>query len=114
MDRDAPFTTQFKGLLKDAGVNPVITCYPVPNTNSLSERWVLSVRTECLGKMILFGEPSLRRALSDCCEHHLVERPHQGLGNELVREQEPQPITGEVVVKERLGGLLEHYHRVAA
>ena len=83
--------------------------------NALAERWVLSVKTECLDKMILFGEASLRRALREYGIHFHAERPHQGLGNEIIAHgQSNGSPTGEVVESERLGGLLRHYHRAAA
>ena len=114
LDRDTKFSAQFCRILKDAGVKVVRTSYQAPNMNSLAERWVLSVKPECLRKMILFGETPLLRALSSFTDHYQIERPHQGLGNELLSSQQPRPGHGEVVVDERLGGLLKHYHRVAA
>ncbi len=82
--------------------------------NAIAERWVLSVKRECLDRMILFGERHLRRVLGDYVAHFHTERPHQGLGNELVV---PGARTGcgkgEVVETERLGGLLRSHHRAA-
>ncbi len=89
--------------------------YQAPNMNAIAERWVLSVKSECLNRMILFGEGSLRRALREYGAHFHQERPHQGLGNDLIA---PTPtngsITGDVVETERLGGLLRSYRRAAA
>ncbi len=75
---------------------------------------MLSVKFECLNKMILFGESSLRRALREFCVHYHAERPHQGIGNVLIalQEQDASP-TGEILETERLGGLLHSYHRAA-
>ena len=75
-----------------------------------------SVREECLSKLILFGEASLRRALTQFTEHYHAERNHQGKGNPLLfpsAEQRSQrgPSIG---CRERLGGLLKYYHRRAA
>ena len=83
--------------------------------NAIAERWARSVRSECLNRMILFGEDMLRRALCVYLEHYHRERPHQGLGNELiVTDAMPSaPAAGEVVEIERLGGRLRHYRRVA-
>ena len=82
--------------------------------NAIAERWVLSVKFECLDRMILFGEESLRRALREYGVHFHGERPHQGLGNELIDdESRSDSPTGEVVETERLGGLLRSYHRAA-
>ena len=105
---------QFKRILEDAGTKIVLTAYQAPNMNAIAERWVLSVKSECLNRMILFGEGSLRRALREYGAHFHQERPHQGLGNDLIA---PTLTSGSpndnVVETERLGGLLRHYSRVA-
>ncbi len=82
--------------------------------NALAERWVLSVKTECLDKMILFGEASLRRALREYGIHFHAERAHQGLGNQLIRGSGDVTAHGDIVETERLGGLLRSYTRAAA
>ena len=83
--------------------------------NAYAERWVLSVKSECLDRMIFFGEGSLRRALREYGTHFHHERPHQGLGNEIIApEQTAGSTTGEVTETERLGGLLRSYHRAVA
>jgi transposase InsO family protein len=82
--------------------------------NSLAERWVQTVKRECLSKMILFGTEHLRRTLSSFVDHYHQDRPHQSLGNAPIEPRlgEP-PIEGEIVVDERLGGLLRSYRRSA-
>jgi len=82
LDRDSKFTELFKGTLRSAGVEPIPTCYQAPNCNAFAERFVLSIKSECLGRMIFFGEASLRRACSAFVEHFHAERSPQGLGNE--------------------------------
>ena len=116
LDRDTKFTADFCRILKNAGVEVVRTAFQAPNMNAFAERWVRSVKSECLDKMILFGQGHLERALGEFVDHFHVERPHQGVGNELVRpaSDEDAPGTGDVVVRERLGGLLHSYERVAA
>ena len=81
--------------------------------NPLAERWILSAKSECLDRMIFFGIGSLQRALGEYVIHYNRERPHQSLNNELISGATPIAV-GDVVVKERLGGLLNHYHRPAA
>ena len=114
LDLDSKFTAQFKRILHDAGVKVVHTAYQAPNMNAIAERWVLSVKSECLNRMILFGEDSLRRALREYGAHFHRERPHQGIGNKVIA---PKPSdnspTGEILETERLGGLLRSYHRAA-
>ncbi|MCP4405077.1 MAG: transposase, partial [bacterium] len=88
-----------------------------PNLNAYAERWVKSVKDECLSKLILFGETSLKRALHDYLIHYHVERNHQGKDNVLlfptVTKAENR-VDGSVSCNERLGGLLKYYHREAA
>ncbi|MHC4493116.1 MAG: IS3 family transposase, partial [Planctomycetota bacterium] len=72
-DRDACFTAQFRSLLQDAGVTVVQTPRQAPNCNAYAERFVLSVKSECLDRMILFGESSLRRALAAYVAHYHTE-----------------------------------------
>ena len=80
--------------------------------NAHAERFVRSIKSECLDQMIFVGQASLDHAVSEFVMHYHDERPHQGLANELVREK---PIgEGVVDMSERLGGLLKYYHRQAA
>jgi transposase InsO family protein len=114
LDRDAKFTDQFQRILMDAGVKVVKIVYQAPNMNAIAERFVASVKRECLDRLILFGEGSLRRALREFVAHYHEERPHQGVGNELLRPPAGgQPRGGEVVADERLGGLLRSYRYAA-
>jgi putative transposase len=84
--------------------------------NAFAERWVRSIRQECLSKLILFGEASLRRALSEFIDHHQIERNHQGKGNLLLFPAPDElqiPKRRTVHCRERLGGLLKYYSRAA-
>ena len=86
-----------------------------PNLNAFAERWVRSVKDECLNQMILFGERSLRHALQEYLAHHRHERNHQGLDNVIPFPDERTSGRAGVLRKsERLGGLLNFYHRAAA
>jgi putative transposase len=114
-DRDTKYTRSFRAIIASGGVEPLAVPARSPNLNAYAERWVRSVKEECLSKVILFGERSLRRALSDYVEHFHAERNHEGKGNVLLfprltdRQRE-----GPVRCRERLGGLLRFYHREAA
>ena len=113
VDRDSKFTAQFKLALKGCGVSVLLTSYQAPNMNAFAERFVRSIKTECLDKMVFVGERSLRRALTEFLVHYQRERPHQGLGNEIVGRVEVVR-DGDVMATERLGGLLKFYDRQAA
>ena len=80
-DRDTKFTEQFRRILKDAGVDTVLTPYRAPSCNAFAERFVRSVKEECLNRMIVFGESGLHWALTEYVVHFNRERPHQGIGN---------------------------------
>jgi transposase InsO family protein len=111
-DRDAKFTEQFKKAIEAFGVRVVVTPYQAPNCNAHAERFVRSIKEECLNRMILFGERSLLRCLREFTAHYHAERNHQGIDNELVDGGE-LPAVGPVECQERLGGLLKYYRRAA-
>ncbi|MFB3078994.1 MAG: hypothetical protein ACE1Y4_13430, partial [Lysobacterales bacterium] len=117
-DRDTKFTDSFRAIVKSSHVEPLKLPAQSPNLNAFSERWVKSVKNECLSKLILFGESSLRHTLREYLAHCNAERNHQVKGNILLF---PGPITSSVQCRdstihsrERLGGLLKYYHREAA
>jgi len=96
--------------MEDAGIKLIRTPYQAPNANAHAERFVRSIKHECLNRVILFGEAHLRHALEQYLVHYHAERNHQGIGNELI-EGAPQADNGPVVSDERLGGLLKYYRR---
>jgi transposase InsO family protein len=114
-DRDTKFTQSFRAILASVKVEPLVLPACSPNLNAYAERWVRSVKEECLSEVVLFGERSLRRALSNYVDHFHAERNHQGKGNvipfpRVADRQREGPVRG----LERLGGLLRSYHRQAA
>jgi putative transposase len=114
-DRDAKYTQSVRAIIASGGVEPLVLPARSPNLNAYAERWVRSVKEECLCKVILFGERSLRRALSEYFEHYHAERNHQGKGNVLLFPRSGNRCRdGHVQCRERLGGLLRYYHQEAA
>ncbi len=115
-DRDGKFCPAFRETLEAVGVKTVKLPANSPNLNSFAERWVRSVKDECLSTLIVFGERSLRRALNEYALHHHDERNHQGKGNLLLFPSAEQTNrAGESLrCRERLGGLLKFYHWKAA
>ena len=83
------------------------------HANAYAERFVRSIKDECLSRVIPFGERHLRRTIAEFIEHYHHERNHQGLGNELIDPGFPRRGTGCVRRRERLGGLLNYYYRAA-
>ncbi|MFQ5844530.1 MAG: integrase core domain-containing protein, partial [Planctomycetota bacterium] len=115
-DRDAKFTCHFKAILETVGVRTLALPARSPNLNAFAERWVRSVKEECLSRLMLVGEWSLRRALEEYVAHYHHERNHQGLDNTI---PEPRPddrigaSDGHIERRRRLGGLLNFYYRRA-
>ena len=72
------------------------------------------INEECLDRMILIGESSLRRAVDQFCQHYHRERNHQGLENRIIEPEFGSEVEGKMNCRERLGGLLRYYHREAA
>ncbi len=86
-----------------------------PNLNASAERFVRSIKHECLNKMIFIGQASLQRAIADYMEHYHRERNHQGLDNRLIRPYSAETANeGSIRRRERLGGILSYYYRAAA
>ena len=115
-DRDGKYCPAFQQLVDAAGVKRVPLPPRSPNLNAYAERWVRSVKEECLSRLILFGESSLRQALTQYVEHFHHERNHQGKGNVLLFPAVSQDTkrAGPMQCQERLGGLLKYYTREAA
>jgi transposase InsO family protein len=115
-DRDGKYCPAFQQIIDTAGVTRVPLPPRSPNLNAYAERWVRSVKEECLSQLILFGEASLRHALTQYVEHLHHERNHQGKDNVLLFPLSSQETEcgGQIQCRERLGGLLKYYARDAA
>jgi transposase InsO family protein len=115
MDRDRKFCEAFRFILLQVDVNPVRLPARSPNLNAHMERFMRSLKEECLRRMIFFGETSLRRAILQFVEHYHQERNHQGLANSLIESGDEVGRGREAVrCRESLGGLLKYYYRDAA
>jgi putative transposase len=118
-DRDSKFVKEFDAILSSEGIAVTPIGVRAPNQNAVAERFVQSVKRECLDHFVVFGEAYLRHILSEYLIYYHQFRPHQGLDNRPPGWMEPtvaeteRPV-GEVVCQERLGGLLRHYQRYAA
>jgi putative transposase len=116
-DRDSKYCPSFRQVIHAGGVKTLALPPRSPNLNAYAERWVRSVKEECLSKLILCGEGSLRRTLHHSEAHYHEERNHQGKDNLLLFPLRNQPASrkqGKVRYRERLGGLLKYYKREAA
>ncbi len=114
-DRDPLYTREFRSMLAEAGVESVKLPPRAPNLNAYAERFVRTIKEDCLDRMILFSEHSLRNSVQHFSAHYHFERNHQGLGNRIVTPNQMigHPM-GTIRRRQRLGGLLSYYHREAA
>ena len=111
-DRDPLFTNGFRMILRAEGVETVKLPARSPNLNAYAERFVRSIKEECLSHLILASEEQLRYVLSEYLAHYHAGRVHQGIGKIIDPKHEGN--TGDIFCVERLGGLLKSYHRKAA
>jgi putative transposase len=112
-DRDAKWSASVRQLLEASGVQVVQTPLQAPNANAYAERFIRSIREECLDRVIPFGERHLRRTLHEYVAHYHRERNHQGLDNTLIDDGRLPWRTGRIRRRSRLGGLLNYYDRAA-
>ena len=110
-DRDTKFCASFRSALATGGVKTIPLPARSPNLNAFAERWVRSVKQECLSKVILFGEGPLSRVLSEYSRHYHRERNHQGRDNKLLfpDASDGRDRPGNTECRHRLGGLLKYY-----
>jgi transposase InsO family protein len=115
VDRDPLYTAQFAAMLGAEGVELLRLPARSPNLNAYAERFVLSIKSECLRKVIPMGEAHLRTLVREYVEHYHEERNHQGLENVIpLPIATPVPANGTVKRRERLAGILNYYYRDAA
>ena len=115
MDRDGKFSSGFRDCLKSEGVESVRLPPRSPNLNAWVERFMFSLKSECLSKMIFFAEKMLRHAIGEFLAHYHGDRNHQGLENRIIDPgEEVGRAEGVIQCKERLGGILRYYYRDAA
>jgi putative transposase len=115
IDRDTKYCEGFRQMLAREGIKVIRLPPRSPNLNAYAERFVRSIKEECLSKMIPIGQGMLRRALREYLEHYHRERKHQGIGNVLLMQPSTETShQGAVTPRQRLGGLLNYYDRAAA
>lgn len=128
-DRDTKFTASFDEALKSADLKVVKSAYRSPNTNAFVERFIQTIKQECLDYFIVFGQRHMDHLVSEMTAYYHEERPHQAKENDLLaptaippgkkrsrKKAEPPDVMpiSQIECRQRLGGLLKHYHRKAA
>jgi transposase InsO family protein len=112
-DRDRKWSGAVRQRFGAAGIRAVLTPERAPNANAYAERFVRSIKEECLDRMIPLGERHFRRAVTEFVDHYHWERNHQGLENALIAGTPAIDTAGRVHRRSRLGGLLNYYERAA-
>jgi putative transposase len=116
-DRDTNFTTSFDEVFRSEGIRVIKNPVRLPRANAFAERWVRTVRTECLDRMLILGRGHLERVLRECVGHYNRQRPHRGIDLGV-----PTPAGAiktrfslvSVIRRNVLGGLIHEYHPAAA
>ena len=112
-DRDRKWSRAVREFLEQEHVRVIQTPFCAPNCNAYAERFVRSIKEECLNRVVPLGERHLRRTIADFVAHYHGERNHQGISNELIQPLGRTSGHGPVRCRPRMGGLLNYYYRVA-
>jgi len=112
-DRDSKFTQEFDTVFQSEGTQIIQTPFRAPNANSYAERWVRTVREECLDQILILNEPHLKRVLKTYDDYYNRQRPHQGLRKQSPIPRTPQNTSGKVRNRMVLGGIINDYYRSA-
>jgi transposase InsO family protein len=116
-DRDAKYSGSFDEVLRTEAVQVIRTPIRAPRANAVAERWVRTIRGECLDRTLLLSRPHLERVLRRYVAHYNEQRPHRGLQLRVpvqppipLKSASPSLVRGRAV----LGGLIREYHVDAA
>jgi putative transposase len=112
-DHDTKFTGLFDTVFESEGIEIVDIPFAAPNANAIAERWVRSVREECLDKLIILNERHLRRVLTEYLAYYNTRRPHQGLDQDSPLGLAVSTV-GPIRYRNVLGGIIRDYYREAA
>jgi putative transposase len=113
-DRDTKFCQSFDRVFESEGCRIIVTPIQAPNANAFAERWVRTVREECLDRILICNQRHLQSVLSEFSTYHNEARPHQGLNQRIpMMPTFPSTDHGPVHCRDVLGGIIHDYHRLA-
>jgi putative transposase len=114
-DRDSKFTAAFDEVFRSEGIKVIHTPVRAPQANAYAERFVRTVRNECLDWLLIIGRRHLEHVLRIYIQHYNRERPHRGLALQMPKPARiTEPPCRDVARRDRLGGLVHEYYRAAA
>ena len=115
-DRDSKYSAAFDEVFRTDGIRIVKTPVRAPQANAIAERFVRTIRAECLDWLLILNRRHLERVLRVCVEHYNTQRPHRALAQQPPEPGKPPPTStvGEIRRHDRLGGLIREYYRDAA
>jgi transposase InsO family protein len=112
-DRDGKFRGGFDVVFESSGIEIIKTPVRAPNANAFAERWVRSIREECLDRIVILNDRHLRHVLSEYEQYYNEARPHQGIDQNIPMASAHEIGEGPVRCRNVLGGILHDYHRAA-
>jgi hypothetical protein len=111
-DNDSKFSNSFDIVFQSEGFHVIHTPYYAPNANAFAERWVRSIREECLDHLLILSSLHLKRVLLEYIDdYYNIARPHQGIGQRIPIPNKLQNLTGPIQRRKVLGGIINDYHR---
>jgi len=111
-DRDSKFTASFDRVFASIGVEAILTPVRSPRANAFAERWVRTVREDCLDHLLVFSRRHLETILAEHLDHYNAARPHRGLKLSRPRPATSTNLTGSIRRRDVLGGLIHEYELV--
>jgi putative transposase len=112
-DNDSKYTESFDTVFESEGINIICTPFKAPNANSFAERWVKTLRVECLDNLLVVNESHLRRVLTEYVDYYNSRRPHQSLNQQSPIPSPPPEHSGLIHRRKILGGIINDYFRIA-
>lgn len=113
-DRDKKFPLAFDTVFRSQGIKIRHTPSRTPNANAFAERWVRSVREECLDHLLIWNKAHLRRVMLEYVDYYNERRPHQGLEQDTPQGLKVVSSEGSIHCRNVLGGIIHDYYREAA
>ncbi len=112
-DRDTKFTSSFDEVFASIGITAIRSPVRSPKANAFAERWVRTVREECLDHLLVYSRAHLESVLTEYVEHYNQARPHRGRQLSTPSPRQEPPSTGEIRRRDVLGGIVDEYKRAA-